>query len=74
MQTPELVHWQCIRPEHRLAAVAGIGATLTIHEGEWARCPAESAAGDHDWRRVDGQPLRSLMAGVHPADSSKQPA
>jgi len=73
MGPSELVHWRCERPEHR-AAATGNGATLTIHEGEWARCPAESSSGDHEWRRVDGQPLRSLMAGVEPAASSDQPA
>ncbi|HUQ16239.1 MAG TPA: hypothetical protein VM070_00465 [Candidatus Saccharimonadales bacterium] len=74
MQASELVHWQCVRPEHRRAAATGAGATLTIHQGEWARCPAEPSSGDHEWRRVAGQALRSLMAGVDPADPSEQPA
>lgn len=72
----DLVHWHCVRPQHR--ALAGRdGAPFTVHEGEWARRPAAAPIGErdeHDWSRVEGHPLRSLMSTAEPATRTDQPA
>jgi hypothetical protein len=51
-----LIQWYCASPAHR-GKPDDVADRLTIHDGEWAFCPLDSRADEHDWRRTGGLEL-----------------
>lgn len=65
----QLIHFRCTRPEHRSGE--GVRDRLTIHERQWAFCPHDVRAGDHEWTAIPGGSelatlIRVLNAGRTP--------
>jgi len=82
-----LIKYRCMRAAHQRAPEGRISDSLTVHQGEWAYCPFDSHAKDHDWRATSGIPIEELrrlnppvdvLADAHPepapASSAKPPS
>ena len=54
----KLVKFVCAAKAH---AVGHSDAALTIHDGEWAFCPAGADETGHQWVPSDGLPLADAM-------------
>lgn len=48
-----LIHWYCASAAHRERPDSPADR-LTIHSGQWAFCPMDSRASEHDWRPTGG--------------------
>ncbi|HLA13528.1 MAG TPA: hypothetical protein VJZ25_00765 [Gemmatimonadaceae bacterium] len=53
-----LIRFVCRENEHQRAR-ASVNSPVTLHEQEWAFCPAGVAEG-HTWERIAGAPLDEL--------------
>ena len=52
----KLIQWYCSSAAHR-GAPDDVTDKLTIHDGEWAFCPLDARADEHDWRPTGGLEL-----------------
>ena len=52
----QLIRWYCASPAHRTNH-EDAADKLTINDGEWAFCPLDTRAPEHDWRRTGGLEL-----------------
>ena len=53
-----LIRFVCRNAEHQ-GARNDVSSPVTLHEHEWAFCPA-GLTGDHTWERVEGTPVEAL--------------
>jgi hypothetical protein len=53
-----LIRFVCRQTEHQRAS-GDLANPVTLHEQEWALCPAGVTAG-HTWERIEGQTLDAL--------------
>ena len=53
-----LIRFVCRNSEHQRAS-ASVTSPVTLHEQEWAFCPAGVITG-HTWERIDGAALDEL--------------
>jgi hypothetical protein len=53
-----LIRFVCRNAEHQIAR-NDISSPVTLHEHEWAFCPA-GVITDHAWERVEGTTLEAL--------------
>ena len=52
----QLIQWYCASAAHR-GTPDDAADKLTVHEGEWAFCPLDVRATEHDWRKTGGLEL-----------------
>lgn len=53
-----LIRFVCRKTEHQRAS-GNVTSPVTLHEQEWAFCPA-GVTGDHTWERIEGATLDAL--------------
>jgi hypothetical protein len=53
-----LIRFVCRKPEHQRAS-GSVTSPVTLHEQEWAFCPA-GVTDDHTWERIEGATLDAL--------------
>ena len=53
-----LIRFVCRKAEHQRAS-GSVTSPVTLHEEEWAFCPA-GVVGDHMWERIEGSTLDEL--------------
>ncbi|TME63443.1 MAG: hypothetical protein E6I51_04255, partial [Chloroflexi bacterium] len=46
---------------------------LTIHDGQWAYCPQDSRADEHEWQPTGGVRLSDMRAVVRRLKDGSQP-
>ncbi len=64
-----LIKYRCMRAAHQRAPEGRISDSLTVHQGEWAYCPFDTRAKDHDWRATTGIPIEELRRLNAPLDA-----
>lgn len=73
----KLIAYECVAAGHQPTALHP--DKLTVHEREWAFCPFDARASDHDWRATGGVALDILtrrhgLTTAPAAPASKAPA
>jgi len=77
-----LIKYRCMRAAHQRAPEGRISDSLTVYQSEWAYCPFDSRAKDHDWRGTTGIPIEELrrlnpridvLAEAHPEPAPPRP-
>lgn len=63
-----LIKYRCMRAAHQRAPEGRISDSLTVYKGEWAYCPFDTRAKDHDWRATTGIALGELRRFNAPVD------
>jgi hypothetical protein len=53
-----LIRFVCRKSEHQRAS-GSLTSPVTLHEEEWAFCPAGATTG-HTWERIEGSTLDAL--------------
>ena len=68
-----LVHFFCIRPEHRDAPNGGtISDHLTINEREWAYCAKDSRLAEHVWEPTGGVTIAEVERFARARDARRE--
>lgn len=63
-----LIQWYCASAAHR-ERPESVTDRLTIHRGQWAFCPMDSRAAEHDWRSTGGIALEQAAPLLFVDDS-----
>lgn len=58
-----LIHFFCVRPEHARSSDT-TPDQLTIHERQWAFCPHDAHARDHEWQPTGGLTLSEIESSA----------